>query len=437
MIDPLKRDTYTTVISCNSISIPIGIWHMKIIVISDLHVGDAAVSNEFAVGSSNNAVKNQFLNELRHLAKQEDIRADYLVVAGDITNRATREEFELASTRLREIAIIVGVEQEKVFFVPGNHDGNWVEEELSMISKDNINMTIERKYSNLRFNDFFKQCLDRAHFGCYYNEPYFAIWSDENLNIIGVNSSVYDHYDRKPHHGVIRKQDLIELDRKLQELQIAHSEKINLLVIHHHPIQQPDLPFDDADHSILQNAAILMEIASKYNINFIVHGHKHIPRLAQYSDDYQHPINILCAGSFSARLDDRWFQGVPNTIHQIEIDKICDVNKTPLGKVVTWSHNTGHGWTKDESINGIPHKEFFGNRMLPIELKKQLKRSIESFFETQTHVKWSELSDHYADIIYTSRKLLEKTIIDLSVEVGFTIFKTPGQDELFILLKEK
>ncbi|MDX7527521.1 hypothetical protein, partial [Enterobacter hormaechei] len=81
---------------------------------------------------------------------------------------------------------------------------------------------------------------------------------------------------------------------------------------------------------------------------------------AQYSDDYQHPINILCAGSFSARLDDRWFQGVPNTIHQIEIDKICDVNKTPLGKVVSWSHNTGHGWTKDESINGIPHKEFFG-----------------------------------------------------------------------------
>jgi len=75
--------------------------------------------------------------------------------------------------------------------------------------------------------------------------------------------------------------------------------------------------------------------------------------------------------------------------------------------------------------------------MLPVELKKQLKESIERFFETQTHVKWSELSNHYADIIYTSRKLLEKTIMDLSDEVGFTIFKTPGQDELFILLKGK
>lgn len=270
---------HTVVISCNRISIPMGIWHMKIIIISDLHVGDAAVSNEFSVGSSNNAVKNQFLNELRQLSNQEDIRADYLVVAGDITNRATREEFELASTRLKEIAEIVGVEQEKVFFVPGNHDGNWAEEERSMTSKESIKMTIDRKYSNLRFNDFFKQCLDRARFGCYFNEPYFAIWSDEHLNIIGVNSSVFDHYDRKPHHGVIRKQDLTELDRKLQEMQIAHSGKINLLVVHHHPIQQPDLPFDAADHSILQNAAILMEIASKHNVNFIVHGHKHIPRL--------------------------------------------------------------------------------------------------------------------------------------------------------------
>ncbi|EIO5089043.1 metallophosphoesterase [Vibrio cholerae] len=409
--------------------------YMKIIIISDLHVGDAAVSNEFAVGSSTNAVKNRFLDELRQLAKHEKICADYIVVAGDITNRATKEEFELASRRLKEIATIVGVEQSSVFFVPGNHDGNWSEEEISMTAQENINITIERKYNNLRFNDFFKECLERAHWGCYYKEPYFAIWSDEKLNVIGVNCSAFDHYDKKPHHGVIRKQDLKVLDAKLQELQIANSDKINLMVVHHHPIQQPDLPFDRADHSILQNAAILMEIASKHNVNFIVHGHKHIPRLAQYSDEYLHPINILCAGSFSARLDDRWFQGVPNTIHQIEIDKVCDVNKTPLGRVVSWSHNTGHGWTKDESINGIPHKEFFGNRMSPVELKKQLKESIERFFEIQTHVKWSELSNHCADIIYTSRKLLEKTIVDLSSEIGFTIHRTPGQDELFILLK--
>lgn len=408
---------------------------MKIIVISDLHVGDGAVSNEFSVGTSTNAVKNRFLIELKELATRENISADYLVVAGDITNRATKEEFQLASKRVQEISTIVGVPSSNIFFVPGNHDGDWTEEEESMMSNEDVNITIERKYRNLRINDFFNERLSCATEGCYYTEPYFAIWSDDQLNVIGINSSVYDHYNKKPHHGVIRKQDLNELDKKLKQLSVEKSGKINLLIIHHHPVQQPDLPFDNADHSILQNAAILMDLASKHRINFIVHGHKHIPRLAQYSDDYQHPINILCAGSFSARLDDRWFQGVPNTIHQIEVDKVCLINKTPFGKVTSWSHNTGHGWTKDESINGIPHKEFFGNRMSPAQLEQKLRESINLFFERQTHVKWSELSSECSDIVYTSRKLLEKTILDLSDELSFTVFKTPGQDELFILLK--
>ncbi|MFC1518842.1 metallophosphoesterase family protein [Pseudomonadota bacterium] len=407
---------------------------MKIIVISDLHIGDGAVSNEFSVGHSDNAVKNRFLSELKELVKKEDIKADYIVVAGDITNRATKDEFQLASKRLKDISEILGVAKSNVFFVPGNHDGNWEEEKASIEANEDMGVTITRKYQYLQDTDFFKESLDAAA-GCYYTEPYFAIWSDDCINVIGINSSVFDHYNNKPHHGVIRKKDLKELDTKLELLKIGKSKKINLLLVHHHPIQQPDLPFDRADHSILQNSAVLMDLASKHQINFIIHGHKHIPRLAQYSDDYQHPINILCAGSFSARLDDRWFQGVPNTIHQIEIDKVCDINKTPFGKVKSWSHNTGHGWTKDESINGIAHKEFFGNRMTPTELEHRLRESIELFFTTQTHVKWSELSHSCSDILYTSRKLLDKTIVTLSDELGFTIFKTPGQNELFILLK--
>ncbi len=409
---------------------------MKIIVISDLHIGDGAVSNEFSVGQSNNAVKNRFLSELKDLVNKEDIKADYLVVAGDITDRATKEEFQLASKRLKEISEIVGVGSSKIFFVPGNHDGNWAEEKKSIEADEDLQLTIARKYEYLQVNEFFKESLDNASVGCYYTEPYFAIWSDDNLNVIGINSSVFDHYNNKPHHGVVRKQDLKLLDEKLEELKVGKSEKINLLLIHHHPIQQPDLPFDRADHSILQNAGVLMDLASKHQINFIIHGHKHIPRLAQYTDGYQHPINILCAGSFSARLDDRWFQGVPNTIHQVEIDKICTINKSPFGKVTSWSHNTGHGWTRDESINGIAHKEFFGNRMTPAELEINLRESIEVFFSKQDHIKWSELSHSCIDILYTSRKLLDKTIVTLSIELGFTIFKTPGQNELFILLKE-
>lgn len=135
---------------------------MKIIVISDLHVGDGAVSNEFSVGTSTNAVKNRFLIELKELATRENISADYLVVAGDITNRATKEEFQLASKRVQEISTIVGVPSSNIFFVPGNHDGDWTEEEESMMSNEDVNITIERKYRNLRINDFFNERLSCA-----------------------------------------------------------------------------------------------------------------------------------------------------------------------------------------------------------------------------------------------------------------------------------
>lgn len=408
---------------------------MKIIIISDLHVGDAAVSKEFAVGTTPNSVKNRLLEEFRELVQQQKLDADYLVIAGDITNRATKEEFELAERRLLEISSIIGVDQSKIFFVPGNHDGNWEEEERSMAADENIDITIERKYKDIRHNNFFKQCVERADSGDFYTEPYFTCWSDDYLNVIGLNSSVFDHYYKKPHHGIIRKQDLAKLDAKLGELKISSCEKLNVLIVHHHPIQQPDLPFSEADHSILQNAGVLMDIASKHNINFIVHGHKHIPRLTQFANEYLHPVNILCAGSFSARLDDRWFQGVPNTFHQIEVDRVCSVNNTPMGKVVSWSHNTGHGWTKHESINGIPHLEFFGNRTPAQELKNQIKGVIDELFKTQSHVKWSDLSNQFVDIAYTSRKLLQKVLHELSTDLDFSIHETPGQDELFILVK--
>lgn len=408
---------------------------MKIIIISDLHIGDAAVSKEFAVESSPNSVKNRLLEEFKELVQLQKLNADYLVVAGDITNRATKEEFELAAQRLLEISSIIGVDRSKIFFVPGNHDSNWDEEKLSMDSDENIDIVIERKYKDIRHNNFFKQCIERADSGDFYTEPYFTCWSDDHINVIGLNSSVFDHYNRKPHHGIVRKQDLKKLDAKLEELKVSSGEKLNILIVHHHPIQQPDLPFSEADHSILQNAGVLMDIASKHNINFIIHGHKHIPRLTQFANEYSHPINILCAGSFSARLDDRWFQGVPNTFHQIEVDRVCTVNNTPMGKVVSWSHNTGHGWTKHESINGIPHLEFFGNRTPAQELKSQIEAVIKELFKTQSHVKWSDLSSQFLDIAYTSRKLLQKILRELSTDLGFSIHETPGQDELFILLK--
>lgn len=410
---------------------------MKILVISDLHVGDGAICVDLSTGPSQNAVKQNFLNELRELAQQESICADFLLVTGDITNRAKPEEFKLAACKIREIASFFGInETNKILYVPGNHDSNWDEEEKILAAENpNIQFAIQEKYKFIRGESFLSNILDRASYGCFYKEPYFAIWEYDEVNIIGINTSVFDHYNKKPHHGVMRQCDIIALDRKLSELDIRHSSKINIVMLHHHPIQQPDISLDIPDHSILQNSNILMNTLFKNNINFVVHGHKHVPSLCNFSNDYYHPITILCSGSFSARLDDRYFQGVPNMIHLIEIEDKCVLNKTIKGSVKSWEHNTGHGWKRDSSINGIGYVEFFGNTMSPVEIRNKFKEEISGFFEKQEHVCWSDLVKQDKNIQYIPRKLLDLILKELEEELCFKRFDQQKDDELFILLK--
>ncbi len=241
---------------------------MKILVISDLHVGEGAICTDLSTGSGQNAIKQNFLKELHQLTIDENISADLLVITGDITNRARKEEFLLASQRILEIAKYFKITDiNKIFFVPGNHDSNWEDEERVLSSDaSNITEAIDEKYKNIKTEFLLKSVLDSSQYGCFYSEPYFVIWQLEFANIIGINTSVFDHHNKKPHHGVLRLSDIKILDKKLEELNIKDSGKLNLVMLHHHPVQQPDIPFTEADHSILQNSSSFMDVCYKNKI---------------------------------------------------------------------------------------------------------------------------------------------------------------------------
>ncbi|WP_299143278.1 metallophosphoesterase [uncultured Vibrio sp.] len=410
---------------------------MKFVVISDLHTGTATIAQDFCVGDSTSAVKKGYMDDLRKLVEREDLEADYLIVTGDITNRSMYDEFELAAKRIKECAETFNIEESNIFFVPGNHDSNWKDEEASRKNNEPDSLVIASKYKFISSHPFFKSILKNSREGCFYNEPYFAFWSDDKVNVIGVNSSVFDSYDKMPHHGSIRREDVQSLKKLLEEQEIEHSSKINILLIHHHPIQHPDLPFEDADLSILQNSAQLMELMTEYNFNFVIHGHKHIPRIEQHMDRYQHPVNVICAGSFSAYLDERWFQGVPNSLHIVEIDSICHKHNVPQGKVRSWYHYSGHGWIVDEPVNSIPHIEYFGNYLTKSQLKDELKSIIENEINSKGSISWEEICKKNIALSFTPRKLLTQVINGLSESLNFKIYSSEGVDDLFLLIKNQ
>jgi 3',5'-cyclic AMP phosphodiesterase CpdA len=88
---------------------------MKIVVLSDLHTGTASIAQDFTLGDSTNGVKLGYLDDFKAIVEKENIKADYLIVPGDITHRAEHLEFELAASNIQQCAEILNVPAENVF----------------------------------------------------------------------------------------------------------------------------------------------------------------------------------------------------------------------------------------------------------------------------------------------------------------------------------
>ena len=129
---------------------------MKIVVLSDLHTGTASIAQDFTLGDSTNGVKLGYLDDFKAVVEKENIKADYLIVPGDITHRAEHLEFELAASNIQKCAEILNVPAENIFFVPGNHDSHWDSEKDSTEKGESENLVIASKYRYIANNPFFK-----------------------------------------------------------------------------------------------------------------------------------------------------------------------------------------------------------------------------------------------------------------------------------------
>src|SRR4051794_38782117 len=98
----------------------------RIAIISDIHIGPAARAKDLAPSPGADDRRDaQFLHRFESFVRNEGLSADLLIVAGDITSEAKHSEFMHASTIVLKVAEWLGVERDKIFFVPGNHDVNW------------------------------------------------------------------------------------------------------------------------------------------------------------------------------------------------------------------------------------------------------------------------------------------------------------------------
>jgi len=405
---------------------------MKILVISDLHIGSAARAKDFSTDADegSSAIVENFTQDFRELVARENINATHLLIAGDITNRGESIEFDLAEKRIKDISQILEIPYSNVFFVPGNHDGNWKHEKESVDRGDTPEKARSAKYINIKTNSFFSDLLDNSRFSSYYEDPYSALWESDDLIVVGVNSSAFDCYDKEIKFGEVDLKCLEALEEQLINVH-NDSRKLKILLTHHHPKNYTDRTFPKADLSEMKNAEDFLRFASRNQFDFIVHGHKHIPRFDYQLDSEGYSVNILSAGSFSAQLKD-WHNGVANFFHLIEHHDFCPDNDCSRGKVITWSYFTNHKWQKASlERDYIGFEEFFGLVVLKPRLRRLLSDIIKDGMNGKEYIKWKDILRKEPGLMYCNRKLLYSAIGDLSESLNYEVM--PCKTDDFIL----
>lgn len=360
--------------------------------------------------------------------KKKRLRADYLIVPGDISDRAQPEEFELASTIISECATAFGLGLDRILFVPGNHDVDWAELKLP----DTTGFRRSQRYAALRHKSWIFHGILESGQQDLLEPPFFALWQYDDLLALGYNSAWHDEPDTVTHHGLIAEEHVGSLAEFLEKVDLSPA-RLRLFFVHHHPVQYSDPIPNEPDFSAMTNSPKLLKILQQYNFDLLVHGHKHAPKFATYSVDGAFPLAILAAGSFSATLDPRWSGYVNNQFHMIEIAGRDENHECIYGLVRSWTYLCGHGWLPSESNNGIRHLLPFGTYSETPELLKTLQPILEKRFSAENYVLWSSIVSAMPNLTYLPPERVIEVIDKLAGAIGFHRHGDPPDD--VVLLK--
>jgi len=398
---------------------------IKIAVISDLHIGEGVYAKDLCPysDSAKKINSSDFIGTFASFISREKIEVDYLIVAGDISEKSRTDEVVKASEVLNNFMGILNVAKEKTFFTVGNHDNSWDDPD----SRPSYSAFTDS-------NNIFKE-IDNNSSHSLFKTPFYTYWENDEIIVFSYNSAHQDHQGTTPHKGCIPQAAIKGLDNLFEEK--AASSKYKIFVVHHHLLQYSNPIPDEPDFSIMVNAQNLIDLLTKHNFDLVIHGHKHCPKMRLASTEYHYSLPTISAGSFSKILDTRWNGYVNNQFHVIEIHG--KERTSTYGVMKSWALLAGDGWIPSNSHHGIHHEVPF-KPFDYLETKNKIINAITLTLEHKTTVTWKEVVEIQKDLIYLRRELLEKVLNDIDRERKFIVHPSPKDSPetiIFILREEK
>lgn len=408
---------------------------VNIAIISDLHVGGGAKGRDFSLDDSPAAAVDNYLEQFEKFATAGGIKADYLLIPGDISNSADQAEFKLASDLIEKIALSLGVDKKKILFCPGNHDADWKACRALAPLKASPEAIIKAKYFSLHTEKLlFSENLSFAQ-GRFDEYPYLVTWDFDDVLVCSLNTAAFDSPEKRPHHGEVKPEQLDKINSILDGL--PSSGKLKIFILHHHPKNYLDRTFSAPDFSAMTNAEGLTDMLSRHAFDFVIHGHKHIPRFTMSIPTPGNPLWILCAGSFSASLDHRYFEAIGNNFHLVEFHSRCD-NRYARGVVHSWTHYSGAGWTPSRAKGSLDSQNFFGAYAPTNTLRNDLRNALESKLVSREYIEWREFIKEHGAFRYYSNEMLRDALKFIQNEIGVILHEIDDMNlEQLVILKRR
>lgn len=231
-------------------------------------------------GSSYDAESQKMIRDF-DILKKYNVKPEYVVSSGDISETSAMDEYALATDFLNKILSYHSIDKKKVVLVPGNHDVNWMLCEAARLRAKA--MKNEFKPPFFEKFEFYKNYFDN-----FYSEIQWDItdkvysfekdklynlflFEDKNLAFIGLNSCI-DESEEAPHYGNITVEQCTNAFEELNTID-RDGEFKRIVVMHHNFVRS-----STNDEENLKDADELLPILIKNNVALILHGHQHVTK---------------------------------------------------------------------------------------------------------------------------------------------------------------
>ncbi|MGN1137133.1 MAG: metallophosphoesterase family protein [Oscillospiraceae bacterium] len=384
---------------------------MNIALISDIHFGKFSRTAEFsvpgeAIDDDETCGASDFKTGLIDVLKKKKV--EYIFVAGDLTSIGSPQEFYYCEKKILEIASEIGLPQDRIILSMGNHD------------IDRKVYEIYKQYDHTKLPNYVVDLMKGKYQGAAANIsvisleqlgmeskcasiPFTGVIQNERFIVFILNSSWLCSSDQEYPHGKLDSKQLNWLKNQLIEFEM--DTRIKIILMHHHPILY-SYPTPSPDVSMIEEGSELMNLAGRYGINLILHGHRHHPTVKTMQErGWKNPITIICAGSLSVNARHRNYGEIPNTLHIIDLDKGPDEFV-----LYNYEYSTAQGWhplSNDSPSTPMDGEMWLGKIFSPDEVKETL---LNLFKDGKFPIKWDELPN---ELKHIQCKALNECINDL------------------------